>query len=46
MPQQVIDFWFSDETRKLWFNSTPEFDRELTARYQDTWERARVAWRW
>ena len=40
MPQQVIDFWFSDATRKLWFKSTPEFDRELTARYRDTWERA------
>jgi uncharacterized protein (DUF924 family) len=41
MPQQIIDFWFSDATRKLWFNSTPEFDRELCERYQDTWERAR-----
>ncbi len=41
MPQQVIDFWFSDATRKLWFNSTPEFDQELCERYQDTWERAR-----
>jgi uncharacterized protein (DUF924 family) len=41
MPQQIIDFWFSDATRKLWFNSTPEFDRELCGRYQDTWERAR-----
>ena len=40
MPQKIIDFWFSDETRKLWFKSTPEFDREMTARYQDTWERA------
>ena len=40
MPQQIIDFWFSDETRKLWFKSTPDFDRELRERFQDTWERA------
>jgi uncharacterized protein (DUF924 family) len=41
MLQQIIDFWFSDATRKLWFKSTPEFDQELYERYQDTWERAR-----
>ncbi len=40
MPQQIIDFWFADGTRKFWFNSTPKFDRELSERYQDTWEQA------
>ncbi|MDH3535053.1 MAG: DUF924 domain-containing protein [Gammaproteobacteria bacterium] len=40
MQQDIIDFWFSDETRKLWFNSTPEFDQLLRARYLETWEQA------
>ncbi len=40
MPRQIIDFWFADGTRKFWFKSTPEFDRELSERYQDTWEQA------
>ena len=40
MPQQIIDFWFADGTRKFWFNSTPKFDQELSERYQDTWEQA------
>jgi uncharacterized protein (DUF924 family) len=29
MPQKIIDFWFADDVRKLWFNSTAEFDRSL-----------------
>ena len=40
MPQEILDFWFSDEIRKLWFNSTPEFDAMLRERYQDAWQQA------
>jgi len=40
MQQDIIEFWFSDETRKLWFNSTPEFDQLLRERYLVTWEQA------
>ena len=40
MAQEIVDFWFSDEVRKLWFNSTPEFDRSLTERYAETLEQA------
>jgi uncharacterized protein (DUF924 family) len=40
MPQEIVDFWFSDDVQKRWFNSTPEFDRLLSERYQDTWEQA------
>ena len=40
MAQEIVDFWFSDEVRTLWFNSTPEFDRSLTERYADTLEQA------
>ncbi len=40
MPQEIIDFWFSDDVQKFWFNSTPEFDRLLRERFQETWELA------
>lgn len=40
MPQKIIDFWFADDTRKLWFNSTPEFDRMLCERFEDTLKQA------
>ena len=38
--QDIIDFWFADETRKLWFDSTPEFDAELRQRFLRTWQQA------
>ena len=41
MPQNIIDFWFAQDTRKLWFNSTAEFDQLLRERYLETWEQAR-----
>ncbi len=41
MPQDIIDFWFAQDTRKLWFNSTAEFDQLLRERYLETWEQAR-----
>jgi uncharacterized protein (DUF924 family) len=40
MPQEILDFWFSNEVRKLWFNSTPEFDALLRDRYREVWEQA------
>ncbi len=40
-PEDIVDFWYADSTRDLWFESTPEFDRELRDRYQPTWEQAR-----
>ena len=30
---EIIAFWFSERVKKLWFNSTPEFDRELYELY-------------
>ena len=41
MEQDIIDFWFAEDTRELWFNSTPEFDARLRETYLDTWEQAR-----
>jgi uncharacterized protein (DUF924 family) len=40
MPQQIIDFWFADKVRKLWFNSTAEFDRLLCERFEELMEQA------
>jgi len=40
MPQEILDLWFSDEVRKLWFNSTPEFDALLRERFEGLWTRA------
>ena len=34
---EIIAFWFSGRVKKLWFNSTPEFDRELYERYYATY---------
>ena len=40
MPQKIIDFWFADDVRKLWFNSTAEFDRSLRERFEDILKQA------
>ena len=34
MVQEIIDFWFSEEVRKLLFDSTPEFDALLRERFR------------
>lgn len=39
-PQEVNEFWFSDEVRPLWFNATPEFDFELAGLFMATYEAA------
>ena len=42
MPQEIIDFWFSEEVSKLWYDSTPEFDQLLCERFESVWEQARA----
>jgi len=39
-PQSIVEFWFSDEVRPMWFNSTPEFDTELRERFETVWQHA------
>ena len=41
MYQSLINFWFSDEVRQYWFNSTDVFDQQLVNAYADTWEQAK-----
>jgi uncharacterized protein (DUF924 family) len=39
--KELVEFWFSDAVRPLWFNSTVEFDKALRQRYEPTWASAR-----
>jgi uncharacterized protein (DUF924 family) len=36
----ILTFWFSERVKPLWYNSTPEFDRELRDKYMDTYQAA------
>ena len=42
MYQGLIDFWFSDDAKRHWFNSTRAFDRRLVDSYTDTWQQAKT----
>lgn len=37
---EIVEYWFSEKVKKLWFNSTPEFDMELNQKYLALYERA------
>jgi uncharacterized protein (DUF924 family) len=37
---EILDLWFSEETRRCWFEPTPAFDREIRERFADVWTRA------
>ena len=39
-PDELVDFWFTEEVAKRWFNSTKEFDSQLRERYLDLYESA------
>ena len=39
--QQIVDFWYSDRVRPLWFNSTAAFDEELRQDYFGLYQDAR-----
>ncbi|MCP4490825.1 MAG: GNAT family N-acetyltransferase [Gammaproteobacteria bacterium] len=41
-PQELVDFWFSDDVSQYWFNSTLKFDQQLTSNYAAWWQRARA----
>ncbi len=36
----ILEFWFSPEIKKLWFNATPEFDTLLRERFLATYQAA------
>lgn len=33
-PKSIISFWFEEIDKKLWFNSTPEFDAQIRDRFE------------
>lgn len=38
--QEIIQFWYSDDTRPFWFKKDDNFDTLLHERFFDTWEAA------
>lgn len=40
-PAGLLDFWFHEESARRWFDSTPGFDAELRAGFEDLWYQAR-----
>ena len=40
--EEIVQFWFSEEVRPKWFNSTEAFDDELRDRYSGVWGLARA----
>jgi uncharacterized protein (DUF924 family) len=38
--QGILDFWFAEDTKPLWFAPTPDFDRAIRQRYGATFARA------
>lgn len=41
MYQALVDFWFSEQASKHWFNSTRQFDQQLSADYGAYWRQAK-----
>ncbi|MEE9303734.1 MAG: DUF924 family protein [Thiotrichaceae bacterium] len=40
--KNIVDFWFSDESRSKWFSSTAKFDQILLERYEQLWIEAKT----
>ena len=38
--ESIITFWYSDNVKSKWFNSTEKFDKELKEHYEDVWKNA------
>lgn len=40
MPQDILDFWFSEETKSYWFAKSDEFDNKIREKFFTTWQEA------
>ena len=40
-PADLLDFWFSEESKQYWFDSTPAFDAQVRDSFGDLWRKAR-----
>lgn len=41
-PDEVINFWFSERVKPLWFKKSAELDREIEQRFFDTYQLAKT----
>lgn len=41
-PLSLLTFWFSEEMRAHWFNSTPEIDVTIRKQYENLWNDAQL----
>lgn len=39
-PQDIIEFWYSEDMRKSWFSSTPELDGRIRDEFEALWRKA------
>lgn len=37
---EILNFWFSENIKSYWFNSTPEIDQEIRQKFESVWELA------
>lgn len=42
MPSAILNFWFSDKVKPLWFKKSAAFDREIEARFINTYLMAKT----
>ncbi len=38
--EEILEFWFSERVRPLWYRTTADFDTELRERFLPTWQAA------
>ena len=41
-PDDVLKFWLEEVSPSDWYNSTPEFDAEISKRFESAWEAAQA----
>ena len=41
-PDDILNFWFSERVKPLWFKKSDEFDREIKERFIDTYQLAKT----
>lgn len=39
-PSSILEYWYSENVKSKWFNSTVEFDKELKENYESIWTSA------
>lgn len=39
-PETLLDYWYSERVKKMWFAATPELDAEIRQRFESLWESA------